>query len=87
MAASQATGVTVTAGTPSEFRFTLSEKSVAKGVVTFTVTNKGKLTHDFLGGMKTALLKPGKKATLRVVLKAGKAPRTSARCPVTRPVA
>jgi len=74
-AASQATGVTVTAGTPSEFRFTLSKKSVAKGAVTFTVTNKGKITHDFrIGGKKTALLKPGKKATLRVVLKAGKAP-------------
>ena len=73
-AASQATGVTVTAGTPSEFHFTLSKKSVAKGTVTFTVTNKGKISHDFkIGGKKTALLKPGKKATLTVTLKAGKA--------------
>ena len=74
-AAPQATGVTVTAGTPSEFHFTLSKKVVAKGAITFTVTNKGKLTHDFrIGGKKTALLKPGKKAILTVVLKAGKAP-------------
>jgi uncharacterized cupredoxin-like copper-binding protein len=74
-AASSATGVTVSAGSPSEFAFTLSKKTVAKGAVTFTVTNKGKLTHDFkIGGKKTALLKPGKKATLTVTLKAGKAP-------------
>jgi uncharacterized cupredoxin-like copper-binding protein len=73
-AASEATGVTVTAGKPSELRFTLSKKTVAKGTVTFTVTNKGKLTHDFrIGGKKTTLLKPGKKATLKVTLKAGKA--------------
>ena len=44
-------------------------------MVTFTVTNKGKITHDFrIGGKKTALLTRRAKATLRVVLKAGKAP-------------
>ncbi|MET0552999.1 MAG: plastocyanin/azurin family copper-binding protein, partial [Vicinamibacteria bacterium] len=58
-----------------EFRFTLSARSVAKGIVTFRVTNKGKTPHDFrIGGKKTALLAPGKAATLRVALKAGKAP-------------
>ena len=69
-----ATGVTVTAGKPAEFKFTLSKKSVTKGAVTFTVTNKGKLEHDFkIAGKKTVKLKPGKAATLKVTLKAGKA--------------
>jgi uncharacterized cupredoxin-like copper-binding protein len=74
VAASNATGVTVTAGKPSEFKFTLSKTSVAKGATTFTVTNKGKLEHNLkIGGKQTATLKPGKKATLTVTLKAGKA--------------
>jgi uncharacterized cupredoxin-like copper-binding protein len=35
--------------------------------------NKGKTMHDFqIGGKKTALLTPGKRATLRVTLKKGK---------------
>ncbi|MGZ8686819.1 MAG: hypothetical protein ACXWZP_00175, partial [Gaiellaceae bacterium] len=38
---SAATSVAVTAGKPAEFRFTLSKKTVAKGVTTFKVTNKG----------------------------------------------
>jgi len=68
------TSVTVTAGKPSELRFTLSKKTVAKGAVTFKVTNKGALSHDFkIGGKKTVLLKPGKTATLKVTLKPGKA--------------
>ena len=39
--ASRASVVNVTAGKPSELRFTLSKKSAAKGVVTFKVTNRG----------------------------------------------
>jgi uncharacterized cupredoxin-like copper-binding protein len=39
--------VTVTEGKPTEFRFTLSVKSVPHGAVTFKVTNKGALGHDF----------------------------------------
>ena len=75
LAAPTATTVTVTAGKPSELRFTLSKTSVAKGAVTFKVTNKGKSTHDFkIAGKKTKLLAPGKSATLAVTLKAGKAP-------------
>jgi uncharacterized cupredoxin-like copper-binding protein len=75
LAAPTATTVTVTAGKPSELRFTLSKMSVAKGAVTFKVTNKGKSTHDFkIVGKKTTLLAPGKSATLAVTLKAGKAP-------------
>ena len=68
-----ATVVNVTAGKPSELRFTLSKKSVAKGKVTFKVVNKGALDHDFkIAGKKTARLKAGKTATLTVTLKAGK---------------
>lgn len=74
VAASNATGVTVTAGKPSEFKFTLSKTSVAKGVATFTLTNKGKLPHNFkIAGKATPILKSGKKAAFKVTLKAGKA--------------
>ena len=69
-----ATTVTVTAGKPSEFRFTLSKKTVAKGATTFKVTNKGSLSHDFkVGGKKTATLKKGKSGAFTVTFKkAGK---------------
>jgi uncharacterized cupredoxin-like copper-binding protein len=69
-----ASTVNVTAGKPSELKFTVLPKTVTKGVVTFKVTNRGALSHDFkIGGKVTALLKPGKTATLKVILKAGKA--------------
>src|SRR5258708_22993814 len=56
----KATTVTVTAGKPSEFRFTLLPKKVKHGIVTFKVTNKGGLPHDFkIAGHKTKLLTPG----------------------------
>ena len=72
--AATATSIGVTAGKPSELAFTLTKKTAAKGVVTFTVTNKGKLAHDFkIGGKKTVALKAGKSATLKVTFtKAGK---------------
>ena len=54
LARSSATAVSVTAGKPSEFHFTLSKKSVTKGAVTFTITNKGKLEHDFKINGKTS---------------------------------
>lgn len=71
---SSKTAVTVTAGKPSDLKFTLSKKTAPKGVVSFAVTNKGKLTHDFkIAGKKTKRLKPGAKATLTVTIaKAGK---------------
>src|SRR4051794_6855584 len=63
-----ATAVTVTA---SEFK--LSKASVSAGSVAFSVTNKGKIPHDFeIAGKKTPLLKPGKSAKLTVTLKKGK---------------
>src|SRR4051794_2479701 len=57
--------------TASEFKFALSKKTVPRGTtVLFTVTNKGKIPHDFkINGKKTPTLKPGKKATIRVVFR------------------
>jgi uncharacterized cupredoxin-like copper-binding protein len=71
---SATTNVAVTAGKPSEFRFTLSKKTVPRGTVVFKVTNRGTSKHDFkIGAKKTSLLLPGKSATLRVTLaKAGR---------------
>jgi uncharacterized cupredoxin-like copper-binding protein len=71
-----ATTVTVTAGKPSELRFTLSKRSVPKGQVTFAVTNKGQLQHDFkIAGKKTPLLRAGKRMSLKVTFaKAGRFP-------------
>ncbi len=58
------TRVTVTA---TEFRFTLSRRTIPTGAVVFTVVNRGKLAHDFkIAGRKTPLLKPGQSTTLRV---------------------
>jgi uncharacterized cupredoxin-like copper-binding protein len=72
-AAPKATTVNVAA---SEFKFVLSKTSAPKGVVTFVVTNKGKIPHDFkINGKKTPMLAAGKKATLKVTFsKAGKFP-------------
>jgi uncharacterized cupredoxin-like copper-binding protein len=68
------TTVGVTAGKPSEFRFTLSKRTVPKGAVTFKVANRGKVAHDFkIVGKKTKRLTTGKTATLRATFrKAGK---------------
>ena len=61
--AAAATTVTVKA---SEFKFVLSTKKAKHGVISFKVTNKGKIPHDFkIAGKKTPLLKPGKSATLK----------------------
>ncbi len=63
------TAVAATAGKPSEFRFTLSKRVAPKGVISFAVTNRGKLDHDFkIAGKKTKLLKPGTRATLNVTI-------------------
>jgi plastocyanin len=68
--ASKTTAVSVTA---KEFSFKLSRKSATHGKVSFKVTNKGSLQHDFkIAGKKTKLLGHNKSATLVVTLKKGK---------------
>ena len=70
---SHATGTTVKVAALDTLKFTLSTKTAHAGSVTFVVTNKGQLAHDFkIAGKKTALLKHGKTARLTVVLKKGK---------------
>jgi uncharacterized cupredoxin-like copper-binding protein len=77
--ATQGTDVTVTAGKPSTFAFTLSTKTVKTGSVTFNVTNKGSIPHTFkvctsnkggsansCAGKGTASISPGKSATLTI---------------------
>jgi uncharacterized cupredoxin-like copper-binding protein/mono/diheme cytochrome c family protein len=75
-----ATTITVTAGKPSEFAFTLSKKKAPVGTVVFKVTNKGKIAHTFkvcstvakatlansCNGKVTKLLAPGASTTLIV---------------------
>ena len=70
----KATAVTVTAGSPSEFKFKLSKMKVPHGSVTFTVKNGGAVPHDFkIAGKKTKLLNAGQSAKLTVTFsKAGK---------------
>ena len=70
--ATRATTVGVTAGLPGEFHFKLSKASVPHGKVTFIVTNRGNLPHDFkIGGKKTPLLQSGKTARLIVTFTKG----------------
>lgn len=69
----QATTVKVTA--MDTLRFTLSKKSAPHGTVSFVVTNKGNLKHDFwIAGKKTILLGHNKSKTLTVTIKKGKNP-------------
>jgi len=82
----KAASVKVTINKAKEFAFTLSPKSAAHGVITFTITNGGNLPHDFelcskpsssasattCSGKKTALISPGASGKLTVtVAKAG----------------
>lgn len=68
------TTVAVTAGKPSEFKFTLSKKSIVKGTAVFKIANKGTIAHDFkILGKTSAVVKSGKATTLKLVFKkAGK---------------
>ena len=70
-ATSAASTVNVTAGKPTEFHFRLSG-TATHGRVTFRVTNRGSVKHDFkIDGGKTKLIAPGKTRTLTVTLKKG----------------
>src|SRR4029078_1317232 len=67
------TTLSVTLAKPSDLKITISKKTIGKGATTFKVTNKGALSHDFkIAGKRTGMLKTGKTATLRAVLKKGK---------------
>ena len=71
VAQQQKTIVAVKAGTPTELKFAPASKTVLKSAgpltVAFTVTNKGKLKHDFkIAGKKTLLIAPGATRTLVV---------------------
>jgi uncharacterized cupredoxin-like copper-binding protein len=69
---SATTTVSVTAGKPGEFHFTLSKKTVAKGTVVFKVANKGSVSHDFkIAGKTTPSIGAGKASTLKVIFKKG----------------
>jgi uncharacterized cupredoxin-like copper-binding protein len=69
----QATTVKVTA--LDTLRFTLNKKSAPHGKVSFVVTNKGNLKHDFwIAGKKTVLLGHNQTKTLTVTIKKGKNP-------------
>ena len=85
-ASTKAASIKVSITKTKEFAFTLSPKSAAHGVITFTISNGGNLPHDFqlcskpssspsatsCTGKKTALISPGASAKLTVsVLKAG----------------
>ena len=72
-ARTSATAATTVKVTAKEFSFKLSRKSAPHGKVSFKVTNKGSLKHDFkIAGKKTKLLGHNKSATLDVTLKKGK---------------
>ncbi len=71
--------VSVQAGRPTEFAFTLSRRSVPVGTTAFTIANRGKLTHTFkvcssakggrgnaCAGTGTRPIPPGRTATLTV---------------------
>ena len=67
--ATNATTVTVTM---KEFKFVLSKRTVARGVVTFKLVNKGALPHDFkIAGKKSKMIAPGKSGSLRLTLTKG----------------
>jgi uncharacterized cupredoxin-like copper-binding protein len=67
---SKTTSVGVTA---KEFSFKLTRKSAPHGKVTFKVTNKGSLKHDFkIAGKATKMLGHNKSTSITVTLKKGK---------------
>jgi uncharacterized cupredoxin-like copper-binding protein len=68
---SGASTVRVAAGSPSEFHFHLSGKA-RPGTVSFRITNRGDVKHDFkIAGKKTKLIAPNRSATLKVKLEKG----------------
>ena len=74
-AGTSAAAATTVAVTMKEVKFTLSKTKVPHGKVTFKLTNKGKIPHDFsIAGKKSKSIAKGKTGTLIVTLKKGKLP-------------
>lgn len=72
---SQTQATTVRVSALDTLRFTLSKKIAPHGKVSFIVTNKGTVKHDFwIAGKKTIQLGHNKSATLTVTLTKGKHP-------------
>ena len=81
--ATMVANVAVTAGKPSEFKFTLSTSTVKRGIIVFEVMNRGSISHDFRvctarnrpladscdAGTGTRLISPGQSKTLRLGMK------------------
>jgi len=70
-ATQSATATTTIKVSAGEFFFKFSKASLTKpGTVVFVVKNVGHLAHDLkIDGKKTALIQPGKSASLKVVFK------------------
>ena len=76
------TTINVTAGKPSEFHFILSKSTAKRGIVSFKITNKGQIMHDFkfcskrassvtantCTGRSSKTINPGQSTTLRVTV-------------------
>jgi plastocyanin len=56
----------------TEFKFRLTPRSVTHGTVTFRLTNRGRVRHDFkIAGRKTRVIAPRKTTRLTVRLRRG----------------
>jgi plastocyanin len=60
--------VKVVAGSPTEFDYVVSPKSVAHGPVTFSITNAGTRSHSFSIKGKRVVVAPGQSTRLTVTL-------------------
>jgi uncharacterized cupredoxin-like copper-binding protein len=75
LAARSQTQATVRVSALDTLKFTLSTKRAKHGTVSFIVTNKGSIKHDFwIAGKKTRLLAKNKSQTLTVTIKKGNNP-------------
>lgn len=56
--------------TAVDFHFTLSTTSAKPGSLTFKITNKGKVSHDFrIDGTTSKMIAPGKSTSITVAFK------------------
>jgi len=75
LASGSQTQATVRVSALDTLKFTLTTKRAKAGTVTFIVTNKGNLKHDFwIAGKKTRLLAHNKSQTITATIKKGNNP-------------